>query len=371
MRPAGSRRSLLGLFVRPSVHERPTPVELEVTQHPEPEEPPEPEAPAAHEFDPRPPAHGAAAGVGTAHCPPVHSRQPLVFRVREHISPGWRLVFALVPFVVALAWWLWFTAGEPEARHISPTVLPSPAEVVSGVPKLLGPQQLLPNVLLSLIRVLGGFLLAGVLAVPLGIAMGSFSKIGSLFGLITTFLSYLPIAAIVPLTIAWWHTGEKQKVGFLAIGTFAYLLPLVVRQINAVDHQYLLSAYAQGASVWQVVRRVLIPIAMPDIFNGLRLCLGIGWTYIVLAEVVKEGEGVGGVGNLILVAQRMNQMETIYLTLVAIMIVGAFLDRTCVMLQRWFFPWVQRGDNGEAGAPPRRKRKSTAVRKPLRGGEVA
>jgi len=371
MRPAGSGRSLLGLFVRPLVRERPAPVEPEVTQRPEPPEAPGAEAHSAQRFDPRPPDPGGARGAGAAHCPPVHSRQPVFFRVREHISPGWRIGLSLVPFVVALAWWFWVTAGEPEARHISPTLLPSPAEVAGGLSKLLGVHQLLPNILLSLVRVLGGFLLAAVLAVPLGIAMGSISRIGSVFGLIATFLSYLPIAAIVPLTIAWWQTGEKQKVGFLAIGTFSYLLPMVVRHINSVDHQYLLSAYAQGASVWQVVRKVLIPIAMPDITNALRLCLGIGWTYIVLAEVVKEGEGVGGVGNLILVAQRMNEMNTIYLTLVAIMMVGAVLDRTCVMLQRWFFPWVPRGDNGEQAASPRRKTRLATARKPIRGGEAA
>jgi len=260
-------------------------------------------------------------------------------RVRQRLSPLFTIPASLAPFAIGFVLWIWATTGEPEARHISPVTLPSPAEVVAGAPALWYDSALMRNVVLSLVRVLGGFTVAAVIALPLGIAMGSFSRIAAVFALFTTVISYLPIAAIVPLTIAWWKTGEQQKIGFLAIGTFAYLLPLVVRRINAVDHNYILSAESQGATQWQIVRRVLVPIALPGIFDALRLCLGIGWTYIVLAEVVKGGEGVGGVGNLIIVFQRRGLMDQIYLTLAAIMLVGAVLDRACGVLGRLLFPY--------------------------------
>lgn len=267
-------------------------------------------------------------------------RQAAFFRVRERISPGVRLLLSALPFAAFLVLWFWLTAGVTgEERRISPTILPSPGEVLASFSKLWFESALMRNILVSLARVLAGFVVAAVLAVPLGIAMGSFSRIGAAFSLFATVLAYLPIAALVPLTIAWWGTEEKQKVGFLAVATFAYLLPLVVRHINSVDHQYVLSAYSQGASVWQVVARVLVPIAMPDIVNAMRLCLGIGWTYIVLAEVISSGEGMGGVGNLISVFQRKGYMDRIYLTVAAIMVVGALLDRGCSALSRRLFPY--------------------------------
>jgi NitT/TauT family transport system permease protein len=276
----------------------------------------------------------------TNHAYSFRARRARFFRVREHIRPGLRLALSVVPFVLFLAWWVWATAGPAaEARRISPTILPSPGEVVLRLPSLWYDSALMRNILLSLMRVLGGFLLAALVALPLGIAMGSFARIGAAFGMFAALLSYIPIPAIVPLTIAWWKTGEEQKVGFLALGTFAFLLPLVVRYVNGVDHRYLLSAYAQGASPWQVVRRVLVPIALPDIANALRLCLGIGWAYIVLAEVIKTGEGLGGVGNLIMVFQRRGHMEEVYLTVGAIMLVGAMLDRSCARLVTWLFPY--------------------------------
>lgn len=282
----------------------------------------------------------APQGRGTGGLPHIPASRPRFFRVREKLSPGWRWGLALVPLVLFMAWWFWVTAGaEPEIRRMSPTILPSPYEVAASLPSLWYDSALMRNILLSLARVLGGFAVAAIIAVPLGILMASFARIGATFSLVATLLSYLPIAAIVALTMAWWGTGEEQKVGFLALATFAYLLPLVVRHVSRVDHKYLLSAYAQGANSWQLVRRVLFPVAAPDIFNSLRLCLGIGWTYIVLAEVIKAGDGVGGVGNLIMVFQRRGNMAGVYLTVLAIMLVGAALDRGCLIFNRWLFPY--------------------------------
>jgi NitT/TauT family transport system permease protein len=286
------------------------------------------------------PPPGADATEALNHRPELRLQPARFFRIRERIHPALRLGLSLLPFVLFLVWWLWVTAGaEPELRRISPTILPSPAEVLSRLPSLWYDSALMRNILISFMRVLGGFAVAALIALPLGILMGAFARIGATFGLFATILSYLPIPAIVPLTMAWWKTGEEQKVGFLALATFAYLLPLVVRHINAVDHKYLLSAYAQGATVWQAMMRVIVPIALPDILNGLRLCLGIGWTYIVLAEVIKAGDSLGGVGNLIMVFQRRGSMEEIYLTVAAIMVVGALLDRSCARCAAWLFPY--------------------------------
>lgn len=289
--------------------------------------------------EPEPVAHSPGRRPWQATSSPHSTRRARWLRIREPVPAPLRLALSVVPFALFFAWWLWATAGAPEERRISPTILPSPGEVVAYLPSVWYDSALMRNILLSLARVLAGFFVAALVALPLGIAMGAFGRIGATFGLFAAILSYIPIPAIVPLTMAWWRTGEEQKIGFLALGTFVFLLPLVVRTINAVDHKYLLSAYAQGATAWQVVSRVLVPIALPDICNGLRLCLGIGWAYIVLAEVIKSGEGIGGVGNLIMVFQRRGHMDGVYLTVAAIMMVGALLDRTCLWVIRWLFPY--------------------------------
>ena len=274
--------------------------------------------------------------------------KPGWLRIREPVPPVMRIVLALLPFVIAGVWWVWVTSGgEPEFRRLAPTILPSPQEVVGQAQTLVVTGHLFENILVSLTRVLTGFAIAAVLAVPLGIMMGASGRINATFNLLMTILSYLPVPAIVPLTMAWWGSGEQQKIGFLALVTFAGLLPQVVRAVAGVDHKYVLSAYSQGATARQVIGRVLVPIAMPDLVSALRMCLGIGWTYILLVEVIKAGEGLGGVGNLIMVYHRLGHMPEVYLTVAAIIMVGAAMDRTCQVLQRYSFPWRQEGGRGD------------------------
>jgi NitT/TauT family transport system permease protein len=275
--------------------------------------------------------------------------RPGLLRIREPVPPVLKVTLSLLPFAVAALWWMWVTSGgEPEFRRLAPTILPSPAEVANQVTTLVTVGHLFENILVSLTRVLTGFTIAVALALPLGIMMGASGRINATFNLLMTVLSYLPVPAIVPLTMAWWGSGEQQKIGFLALVTFAGLLPQVVRAVAGVDHKYVLSAYSQGATARQVIRRVLVPIAMPDLVSALRMCLGIGWTYILLVEVIKAGEGLGGVGNLIMVYHRLGHMPEVYLTVAAIIMVGALMDRTCQGLQRASFPWKQQGGRADA-----------------------
>jgi len=263
-----------------------------------------------------------------------------IFRIRESVHPAIRLVLSVLPFAAVAAWWFWMTAGgEPEFRHIAPTILPSPAEFGDQVGTLITVGRLGFNIALSLTRVMAGFSIAAAIALPLGVLMGASGRINATFNMTMTVLSYLPVPAVVPLTMAWWGSGEQQKVGFLALVTFAVLLAAVYRSITRVDHKYVLSSYTQGASAWDIVSKVLVPVAMPDIFAAMRTCLGVGWTYIVLVEVIKSGDEVGGVGNLIMVYHRLGHMPEVYLTVISIMLVGAVIDRLCMIIGSMLFPY--------------------------------
>jgi NitT/TauT family transport system permease protein len=265
-----------------------------------------------------------------------------MFRIREPVHPAIRVMTSLIPFAIGLLAWMWLTAGaSPEVRRIGPTILPSPSEVLAAIPTIWFDGALTRNILLSLFRVLGGFSMACVIALPLGVMMGACTRISATFSLVMTILSYLPMPAMLPLTMAWWGSGEGQKIGFLSLVTFSMLLPLVVRAIGNVDHKYVLSAYSQGANSWKVLEKVLIPIAAPEIYGGLRLCLGVGWTYIVLAEVIKSDGDLGGVGNLIMVYHRLGHMAEAYLVVIAICIVGMGMDRGCAWLRGRLFPYIE------------------------------
>jgi NitT/TauT family transport system permease protein len=263
-----------------------------------------------------------------------------LFRIRGSVPRSTALLFGAIPIAVLVAvWWAITSGASVEDRLVSPIILPSPAEVVASFPSLWYQRALSRSIVTSLVRVAGGFAVAAAVALPLGIAMGAFTKVKALFNPLSVMGSYLPIAAIVPLTLSWFGTGELQKVMFLAIASFVCLLPLVVKAIDDVDGVYLNTAYTLGASRVQAVTKVLLGVAAPDVFNALRLTVGVGWTYIILAEIVDAERGLG---SLIIVSQRRGPREHIYLVLLVIMGLAFAIDQLFIWAARALFPYRER-----------------------------
>ncbi|MEM9557480.1 MAG: ABC transporter permease subunit [Acidobacteriota bacterium] len=261
-------------------------------------------------------------------------------QIREQIPIWMRWVLGTIPILLLLALWWALTSGPTvESRALSPTILPSPAEVVASFPSLWFDRALTRNVVVSLVRVVLGFLVGVGIAFPLGVLMGSFTKVKATFEPLAVFGAYLPIPALVPLTLSLLGTGEKQKIGFLGLAFVVYLLPLVVAAVDQVDGVYLKTAYTLGASRWQAVTRVLLPVAWHDIYQALRLGFGIGWSYILLAEMVDIGRGIGG---LIIISQRRGPREHIYLALLVIVALAFLTDKLWALAERKLFPYKEK-----------------------------
>jgi len=268
----------------------------------------------------------------------LHPRQWLA--IREEV-PGWlRWGLGTLPILAILGlWWLLTGSGPAEERVISPTILPSPLEVVRSFRGLWFDRALTRNAVISMARVAGGFAVAVAIAFPLGVLMGAFTKVKAMFNPLAVFGAYLPIPALVPLTLSLFGTGERQKVAFLALAFVVYLLPLIVAAVDTVDDIYLKTGYTLGASTWQTVRKVLLAISWPDIYQALRLGFGIGWSYIILAEMVDIGKGLGGI---IIISQRRGPREHIYLVLLVIVAIAFVTDRIWAEVGRRLFPYRER-----------------------------
>ncbi len=280
----------------------------------------------------RPPS----AATAPARREPQTSVQSGILRIREEI-PAWQAwLLGMLPVAVLLLLWVFITTGAPEERVISPTILPSPAEVVRSFPVLWFDRALTRNFAVSFLRVIEGFALALVFAFPLGVLMGSFTKVKAAFTPLTIFAAYLPIPTLVPLTLSLFGTAELQKVVFLALAFSIYLVPLFVAAVDNVDDTYLKTAYTLGATKGQAVSRVLLPISWPDIWQAMRLGFGVGWSYILLAEMVDVGRGLGGI---IITSQRRGPREHIYLVLVFIVLVAFLTDKVWATVGRWLFPY--------------------------------
>ncbi len=248
--------------------------------------------------------------------------------IRSKVPRRAAIILGVFPIILLVFFWWLLTRGVVEERVIGPTILPSPREVVDSLRDLLSASDpenrtLFDHTWLSLRRVVLGYLLALVIALPIGILMGALGSVRSTFEQLVTASGYIPIATLVPLTMSWFGTDELQKVVFLAMAFGIFLLPMVVEAIDAVPDVYLRTSYTLGATRRHVILRVLIPIALPDMWHGMRLAFGVGWTYLVLAEVVVKN---GGLGDLIDTARRRAMSGRVYLVIVVITLIAWVAD---------------------------------------------
>ena len=218
------------------------------------------------------------------------------------------------------------------------TILPSPTEVLKAFPVLHFEEALVRSALMSLYRVLAGFALSALVAIPLGLLMGTYPQLKYFFAPVLDPLRFLPISALVPLFIVWFGIDDLQKIVFLFVGTFVYLLPLVVEAVENVDDVYLQTATTLGASPAQLVKHVLVPGSLPAIGEALRVMNGIGWTYVILAEVINARYGLGA---LITVAGKRGHVDQIYALVLVILVIGIATDWIIREINTRLFAWAE------------------------------
>jgi ABC-type nitrate/sulfonate/bicarbonate transport system permease component len=238
--------------------------------------------------------------------------------------------------LVVLAWWLATTGLGSETRLVSPVLLPSPREVVASFPSLVRDRALGQSIAATLQRVLAGFGLAILIGVPLGIAAGAWRVLQATAAPLALFGRNLPVAALIPLTILWFGIDETQKVMFIFIACVPFVYSDTVRAIASVPERYVETAQTLGASPSQIVTKVLIALALPDIYDGLRHLFGLAFGYIMLAELINANHGLG---YLLMTSQRRGLSEHIILILAIIGLLAYLIDRFLFWFRRGLFPY--------------------------------
>src|SRR5687767_211983 len=247
-----------------------------------------------------------------------------------------RLVGAGVVAAVVLLWWVATRGAGAEDRWISPVILPSPLEVFRSFPVLLNERALMQSIAATLKRVLIGFGISVVVGVPLGILAGSWRVIEAAGAPLALFGRNLPVAALIPLTILWFGIDESQKVMFIFIACVPFVYSDTVRAIAGVPDRYVETAQTLGASPRQIVTKVLVALALPDIYDHLRHLFGMAFGYIMLAELINASHGLG---YLLMTSQRRGLSEHIILILMIIGLLAFAIDRLLYWFRRGLFPY--------------------------------
>jgi NitT/TauT family transport system permease protein len=186
-------------------------------------------------------------------------------------------------------------------------------------------------------RVVGGFVLAALLAVPLGVAMGAYKPVEAFFEPFVSFARYLPASAFIPLLILWAGIGEAQKLAVIFIGSFFQLVLMIAVTVGQTRRDLVEAAYTLGAGDWGIVRRVLIPAAAPQIAETLRLVLGWAWTYVIVAELIGASNGIG---HMITDSQALLATDQIIFGILTIGVIGLVSDLAFKRANQAMFRWA-------------------------------
>jgi len=193
---------------------------------------------------------------------------------------------------------------------------------------------------ISIGRVFAGFFFGALIGIPLGMAMGLNSFLRGWFDPIVEFMRPVPPLALIPLVIIWYGIDEKAKIILLFLAAL-WIMAIAARSgVSGVKLSKVHAAYSLGASKWQVLRHVIMPNALPDIFTGARVAMGVCWGTVVAAELVAAEKGAG---FMIMVASRFMQTDIVIMGIILIGVIGYSIDVAMRTAERWLVPWKGRG----------------------------
>jgi NitT/TauT family transport system permease protein len=255
-----------------------------------------------------------------------------MLRPLEPVSAATRTWLGILFFVLFVAAWSWATVGG----YISPTFLANPLTMLDEGWQLLVKHGFLFDIGMTVWRVVGGFVLAAIVAIPVGIAMGTYKPVEAFFEPFVSFARYLPASAFIPLLILWAGIGETQKLLVIFIGSVFQLVLMVAVAVGNTRRDLVEAAYTLGAQDWGIIRRVLLPSSAPEIAEILRLVLGWAWTYVIVAELIGSSSGIG---HMITDSQALLNKGQIIFGIIIIGLIGLVSDFLFKAANRWLFPW--------------------------------
>jgi sulfonate transport system permease protein len=237
----------------------------------------------------------------------------------------------LVPALLVLTWELFARLGK-----LPPYILPAPTKVVATGITLIEDGTLIPDMAISLLRAAAGFAIGGFIGFAFGTAVG-FSRIaGVLLDRTVLMLRAIPFLAVLPLVIVWLGIGEGAKIFLVAFGVTFPIYMNTVLGIRQVDPKLVELGRVTGLSNWHLIRRIVLPGALPSILNGVRFALATAWLALVVAETIAASSGIG---FLAMDAREFLRTDVIVLVIIIYAVIGVVADSLARLMERRLLAW--------------------------------
>jgi NitT/TauT family transport system permease protein len=259
---------------------------------------------------------------------------PSVFWSIRQGFPQW-LSFVLIGMSLLVPLTVWTIISSMQL--VPSTFLPTPWAVIEAGFKMFTEANLLLDVMSSSGRVLAGFVAAAVIGVPIGLAMGTFYSMDSLFAPLVGTVRYMPVTGFVPLIVIWVGLGEPSKILIVMLGVVLYNAIMVADAVKFIPNEMINVAYTMGANRWNVVWEVIIPATFPSVLDTLRVNISGAWNFLVIAELLAAQNGLG---FKIIQAQRFFQTEKVLFCIVLIGAIGLVIDYILKWVSHILTPWA-------------------------------
>jgi NitT/TauT family transport system permease protein len=261
---------------------------------------------------------------------------PSVFwSIRQGFPKRLSVLLVVTSLLVPLTVWTIVSS----LQIIPPIFLPTPWAVLEAGFKMFTENNLGEDLLSSCSRVLAGFILAAVIGVPVGLAIGTFHSMDSLFSPIVGTVRYMPITGFVPLIIIWVGLGEPSKILIITLGVVLYNIIMVADAVKFIPNEMINVAYTMGANRWDVLWKVIVPATFPSVLDTLRVNISGAWNFVVIAELLAAQSGLG---FKIIQAQRFLQTDKVLFCIMLIGAIGLAIDYGLKWLARLMTPWADR-----------------------------
>ncbi|MGL4882343.1 MAG: ABC transporter permease [Waterburya sp.] len=262
------------------------------------------------------------------------SLKPTTFwRIAEDIPQS--LAWGLMSCSLLIPLFTWFLVTK--YAGINSIFLPSPGDVISAISQLWSSGYLLTDTITSFMRVSIGFLLSAIIAVPLGIFMGTFASIRALFEPIIGIVRYMPAPAFIPLLIIYLGIDEAPKIMLIFIGTLFFNVLMIMDSVKFVPQDLIETTYTLGGKRSQVLLEVITPYIVPRIIDTFRVNMAASWNLVVVAELMAASEGLG---KRIVLAQKFLKTDEIFACLIILGLIGFVLDLCFRLLVRFTCKWA-------------------------------
>jgi NitT/TauT family transport system permease protein len=260
--------------------------------------------------------------------------EPTVFwRIAEDIPKS--LSWVMMTFSILIPLLCWFVFANYSG--INATFLPAPLDVVNALTKLGEKGFLTQDIVASFTRVIIGFALSVIVAIPLGIMMGSFASIRALFEPIIGIVRYMPAPAFIPLLIIYLGIDEAPKIALIFIGTVFFNVLMIMDAVKFIPKDLIETTYTLGGTRWQVLTQVIMPYIVPSIIDTFRINMATSWNLVVVAELLAASEGLG---KRILLAQKFLKTDEIFACLIILGLIGFALDLSFRLILRFTCKWA-------------------------------